>query len=1714
MLETSHRRLGSFIVGLLVTLFAPLAHAGNQAHITTQPSNRTVGVSGTANFSVTATGDPTLLYQWSFNGSSIAGATSSVLTLANVQSTNQGSYQVVVTNDFGSDTSSVVTLTVKLKPSVTGSTHTGTVTAGATASFTIFTTGQPPLFYQWAFDGTNLAGATSSTLSIPNAQSTNSGTYQVVVTNTYGSANGPQLTLAVTLPPVVTGSSSSGPTPVGGTASFNVFLSGATPFSYQWYFESSSSTNALAEATNSALSITNVQTTNEGSYQLFVTNAYGWTQSPALALSVLAGLGPMIGGQPVSQTVPESFSASFQVFVSGSTPLSYQWSFDGADIASATNSALAFIAVQDTNAGSYQVVVTNLFGAQTSAVATLTVPLLALQAPGVVMAPLLSFDAGTNGSQPDSAVIYGSDGNLYVTASEGGANDVNLGGDGTVSKMDTNGNVLWTVSLSQASGANPAAGLVQGAGGVLYGTTVNGGGGFGTVFKITSGGSLTPLYSFTNGVDGANPEASLELGSDGYLYGTTSKGGANDVGSGGDGTIFKMTTNGVLVWSVSFNKTNGRRPVSGLVQGSDGTLYGTTPSGGANDLGIGGGGTVFAITTNGVLTSLYSFAGDANGAIPEAGLALGPDGSLYGTTTAGGNLSLNSGLGFGTVFNITTAGALSTLAAFNGTNGVSPRGALALGVDFNFYGATARGGVDYPVGYGTLFQVTMSGALTSLLSFNGNYGGAYPEAGLTQAAPGVFYGTTAQGGTNDLGNGGDGSVFRFSLPPAPAPTVGGISPVVGPTNGGTVVSIAGSGFEIGATVTFGSLPAVSVSANSPTNITAVTPPSPEGIVNVAITNVDGNAVTFSNSFTFGIPPSIQTSPSGQSVAEGGSAQFQVGASSESTASYQWLFNGANLPNNIRLTGLGTATLTINNVATSDEGSYQVVVTNPYGVVTSAVATLTVTPLITQQPQSLTIPQTFIASFQVIASSSAPLSYQWWFDRNDIPSATNQTLSLANLQAANAGSYQVVVTSAFGAVTSAVATLTVPVLALQAPGVVMAPLLSFDAGTNGSQPDSAVIYGSDGNLYVTASEGGANDVNLGGDGTVSKMDTNGNVLWTVSLSQASGANPAAGLVQGAGGVLYGTTVNGGGGFGTVFKITSGGSLTPLYSFTNGVDGANPEASLELGSDGYLYGTTSKGGANDVGSGGDGTIFKMTTNGVLVWSVSFNKTNGRRPVSGLVQGSDGTLYGTTPSGGANDLGIGGGGTVFAITTNGVLTSLYSFAGDANGAVPTAGLALGPDGSLYSTTTEGGNTTLNSGLGFGTIFDITTNGVITTLATFDGTNGFSPRGALALGSDDNFYGATAQGGVAYPLGYGTIFRVTMNGGLTNLLSFNGSVDGAYPNGGLTEVNPGVFYGTTQQGGSNHLAGGGDGTVFRFTSPAGPPGIANVLPMLVPVEVEITITNSAFSPNGPLTFTLDASDPAGAYITTNGIFQWDPACEQGSTTNLITIWATDSGNPPQSNSMSFTVTVGDCVRVSVGASAVQIGMNTCVPVNLLSTVSLTNLNFSIFTLANRFTNWAASASNPALASAAVQAADAARPQFNFAVQNGQTLLGASFLGYICVDVLPIHDSAFAPLLVTNIVATEADSTLAESVFGKKGKLVLIEGSPLLRAWRGTNSTPMLTLFGNPGITYLLISTTNLSPPITWTPFISVTMTDLFQYIYPGPATNQLQIFRAVVQP
>jgi len=318
-----------------------------------------------------------------------------------------------------------------------------------------------------------------------------------------------------------------------------------------------------------------------------------------------------------------------------------------------------------------------------------------------------------------------------------------------------------------------------------------------------------------------------------------------------------------------------------------------------------------------------------------------------------------------------------------------------------------------------------------------------------------------------------------------------------------------------------------------------------------------------------------------------------------------------------------------------------------------------------------------------------------------------------------------------------------------------------------------------------------------------VDAHGSAVFTSLYSftgGTDGAKPFAGLVQGSDGYFYGTTYYGGtqpgtNGNGTVFKISSNGALTSLYSFTGGNDGSEPYAGLVQGSDGNFYGTTYGGGTNSAGA-----VFKISATGALTSLYSFTGgIDGGFPFAGLVQGSDGNFYGTTYGGGAYGSGIGGYGTVFQISANGALTSLYSFTGGTDGAGPN-GLVQGSDGNFYGTTGSGGTS------GNGTVFKISTTGALTSLYSFTGGNdGGIPAAALVQGSDGNFYGTTSTNGTH--TNYGTVFKIRTNGALTSLYSFTGGNDGAYPNG-LVQGSDGNFYGTTEIGGV-----GGAGTVFRLT-------------------------------------------------------------------------------------------------------------------------------------------------------------------------------------------------------------------------------------------------------------------------------------------------------------
>ncbi len=353
---------------------------------------------------------------------------------------------------------------------------------------------------------------------------------------------------------------------------------------------------------------------------------------------------------------------------------------------------------------------------------------------------LYSFTGGTDGGIPAAALVQGSDGNSYGTTAGSSGLGVLAGGNqyGTVFKITPSGTLTPLHSFDGTDGSGSGT-LVQGTDGNFYGTTGQGGASSdGTVFKVTPGGTFTTLYSFS-GTDGKGPSG-LVVSGDGNFYGNTADGFSSSCGN--CGSVFEITPSGTLTTLHYFGGADGMAPFGSLALGSDGNFYGTTDVGGA-----GNDGTVFKITPGGTLTTLHSFAG-ADGSNPYANLVLGSDGSFYGTTSSGGSNNK------GTVFEITPAGTLTTLYSFSGTDGASPLAGLVQASDGNFYGTTYSGGAN---GYGTAFKITPSGTLTTLHSFSNSPDGAYPVAALAQGADGSFYGTTSEGG----GCGGPGTVFKI-----------------------------------------------------------------------------------------------------------------------------------------------------------------------------------------------------------------------------------------------------------------------------------------------------------------------------------------------------------------------------------------------------------------------------------------------------------------------------------------------------------------------------------------------------------------------------------------------------------------------------------------------------------------------------------------------------------------------------------------------------------------------------------------------------------------------------------------------------------------------------------------------------------------------------------------------------------------------------------------
>jgi uncharacterized repeat protein (TIGR03803 family) len=734
-------------------------------------------------------------------------------------------------------------------------------------------------------------------------------------------------------------------------------------------------------------------------------------------------------------------------------------------------------------------------------------------------------------------------------------------------------------------------------------------------------------------------------------------------------------------------KSLGSRPLAPVALGSDGNLYGTTSADGTN----GGQGAVFKVTTNGVGTLLHTFTGGADGGDAESALVQWTDSTFYGTTRGGGVYSN------GTVFKITTNGALTTLVQFTGGNdGSIPVGGLVLCPDGNFYGATMNGGSN---GFGTVFRLAPNGQLTTILAFRGT-NGANPWAPLTLGRDGKLYGTTTAGGAHN-----DGTVFQIT------------------TNG--------------ALVTLYSL------APTPSD-----PYMPEGqLVQGADGNFYGTASSGGINFV-GCVFKITTAGVLTTMYSFGTVHDSNGYPLDGSDPVGGLVFGSD-GNLYGTTELGGT----NEIDYGGDGTIFRI--TPAGVLTT------------------------VYFFQDGVDGAAPDAGLLNVGGDLYGTASQGGVAWGPL--GNGTIFKIRTNGAF-------------VLVYDLPGL------------DGLNPSAELTADDRGNLYGTTEYGGPL-----GQGTVFRYAVNGDYTVLTNFDYTHGGVPDGQLLRLADGSFLGTTLDGGAhSHGNIFRVATNGLLSTVYDFgsvtnVNGLslDGDQPWTGLTLAPDGNYYGTTFEGGDHNAG-----VIFGVTTNGMLTNVVSFDGISGGYPQgANLILGPDGNLYGTTRYGTSSTNG-----SVFSFTPGGGLNTIYTFSGAPDGSNPQAGLTLGSDGYFYGTTISGGL------FDAGTIFKITTTGLLTSLYSFDRINGAQPTATLVLGKDGSFYGTTLHGGST---GNGVIFRFSTDGTYTNLHSFTGVADGAYPDCGLTLGPDGNLYGVAEFGGA-----GGNGTLFELILSDPAPVLLSVKP------------------------------------------------------------------------------------------------------------------------------------------------------------------------------------------------------------------------------------------------------------------------------------------------
>jgi len=824
------------------------------------------------------------------------------------------------------------------------------------------------------------------------------------------------------------------------TVTFSVLAAGAAPLSYQWLKQGVPLADGpdIAGSGTPVLTLTNVLGADAGGYSVAVSNGLG---SATSALATLTVIDPAIAVQPVSQIGQLGQTLTLSVTAAGTPPLSYQWWKEGVALAWGTGASLTLTNLRAADAGDYRVVVSNQYGSVTSAAALLAVNLATLDS---------GFNPGADATV--FALALQADGKILVGGSFPG-----IGGGDLLERLNPDGTL--------DSGFNSGAGSSQ-PGVTLLAVQADG--------EILVGGGFSTL-------DGQSCNGIGRLNADGTLDSAFNPGAEYGVYS------LALQADGKILVGGGFS-TLGGQPCTALGRlNADGTLdSGFNPGAGA------GGGSPF----------VYSLALQADGKILVGGYfstlcgqtrnyigRLNADGTLDNAFNPGANGEVDS-LAVQADGKILVGGDFTTLGgqscncigrlnadgtpdtSFNAAAGaevvflaLQADGKILVGGWFSTLGGQPRSYLGRLNADGTVdsaFNPGANNAVDSLaLQADGKIlvGGYFTNlAGQPRQCLGRLNNT--EPATQSLSF--DGSTITWLR--------GGASPEVWRTT----FDFSTNGINwtsLGAGARIAGLPAGQAGG---WQLTSVSLPSPRGAIR-ARGYVTGGEYNGSSWFvetdlvpTSG-PPVFISQPASLTNDPGTTATFSVVAGGPEPLGYQWRKDGVPLADGGNIAGAATAMLVLTNVFGGDAGGYSVVVSNGFGSVTSALATLAVMdPLIAVQPESqLALPGQSV-TFSVTAAGTSPFSYQWWKEGVALPWGTGASLTLTNLQATDAGDYSVVVSNQYGSVTSAVALLAVNLATLDS---------GFSPVANGTV--CALALQADGKILV----GGGCISRLNADGTL-------------------------------------------------------------------------------------------------------------------------------------------------------------------------------------------------------------------------------------------------------------------------------------------------------------------------------------------------------------------------------------------------------------------------------------------------------------------------------------------------------------------------------------------------------------------------------------------------------------------------------------------------------